>query len=347
VSASPDNTLAESAPKLAGSGATPPPAADRGAQGSGVLGWVARYAVVGIWVLICVIYGLAEPSKFLDIHTFQTIFSSQTPLVLLTMALLCTICVGEFVDLSIASILGLSAVIVPVLSVLHGWNVWAASGVALAAAVAAGALNGLLVVYLGVDVIVVTLGMGTLLLGVALWVTHLSQQGGLPASYGSWVNNEVFGLPLSFYYGLAVVLVFAYVLAFTPLGRHIRAIGSNRDVSRLAGVRVNRIRMGAFIFGGLLAGLGGVLNVASLGGYDPNSSQTYLLPTFAATFLGTAVVQLGKFNPIGTFIGIYFLETGIIGLQLLGVEGWVSDVFYGGVLVIAVSVTTVIRNRQT
>jgi ribose transport system permease protein len=61
--------------------------------------------------------------------------------------------------------------------------------------------------------------------------------------------------------------------------------------------------------------------------------------------LGTAVIQPGRFNPIGTFVAIYFLATGIIGLELLGAAGWVSDVFYGGVLVIAVTVATVLRRR--
>jgi ribose transport system permease protein len=63
--------------------------------------------------------------------------------------------------------------------------------------------------------------------------------------------------------------------------------------------------------------------------------------------LGTAVIQPGRFNPIGTFVAIYFLATGIIGLELLGASGWVSDVFYGGVLVIAVTIATVIRRRLT
>ena len=68
---------------------------------------------------------------------------------------------------------------------------------------------------------------------------------------------------------------------------------------------------------------------ASVGGFDPNSSPTYLLPALSATFLGTAVIKPGRFNPMGTMVAIYFLVTGIVGLQLLGYTGWVSDVFYG------------------
>ena len=71
-----------------------------------------------------------------------------------------------------------------------------------------------------------------------------------------------------------------------------------------------------------------------------------LLPIFAATFLGTAILQPGRFNPLGTLLAVYFLATGVLGLQLLGASSWVSSVFYGGVLVLAVTLSTVLRNRS-
>ena len=89
-----------------------------------------------------------------------------------------------------------------------------------------------------------------------------------------------------------------------------------------------------------------VLLVAGLGGFDPSSSTAYLLPALSAVFLGTATVQPGRFNPIGTLIGIYFLATGILGLQLAGLGGWIEDVFYGAALVIAVAVSHLIRRRR-
>lgn len=307
----------------------------------------SRFAVLGIWVLLAGLYIVLDGKLFFSTSTLQTIFDSQTDLVFLALALLCTLCVGEFVDLSVASIFGLSAVIIPVLAVNHGWNVWLASLVALGAGTFAGVVNGVLVVFLGISTIVVTLGMSTLLLGIALWMTNLSEVTGLPTSFQGWVNHTILGLPLGFYYGVAATLIFGYVLAFMPLGRHVRAVGSNQEVSRLAGVRVRRIRFGAFVIAGTLAAVAGILTSASIGGFDPNSSQTYLLPTFAAVFLGTAVLQPGRFNPLGAWIAVYFLETGIIGLELLGAASWVSDVFYGAVLVIAVALTTLIRRRRS
>jgi ribose transport system permease protein len=199
----------------------------------------------------------------------------------------------------------------------------------------------------GVNTIVVTLGMSTLLSGIALAIAHLSAVSGLSASFGQLALANVWGLPVSFYYGLGLAVAFAYLLAFTPLGRHMQFVGANREVSRLAGVRVSLIRFGAFVAAGGICGVGGVVVSAGLGGFDPTTSITYLLPTVSAVFLGTAAVRPGRFNPLGTIIGLYFLATGILGLQELGFSGWISDVFYGAALVVAVTLTTLLRKRAS
>jgi ribose transport system permease protein len=307
--------------------------------------FAGRHALVGVWVLVAGFFAVVEPGTLLTSGTFQTIFGSQQALVFLGMAAVVTFAVGEF-DLSISAILGLAATLVPVLVVVHGWSPLMASVAAVAACMAVGALNGFIVVVLGIDAIITTLGMGTFILGITSGFSHSEAVSGLSNSFGNVANTVVaLGLPISFFYGLALALLIAYVMRFTALGRHMAFVGANREVARLAGVRVARIRIGAYVTSGLLCGLGGVLVAASVGGFDPNSSPTYLLPALSATFLGTAVIKPGRFNPMGTLVAIYFLVTGIVGLQLLGYTGWVSDVFYGAALVIAVIVSTITRRR--
>lgn len=321
----------------------------RQAVGSTLAKLAERFGIIGLWGLMIGVYSALEPSLFDTKGTFQTIFGfGAVAYVFLSMAFLCTVIVGEFVDLSVASILGLCATIVPVLAVFEHFNVVVASVIAVAVGVSAGAINGLLIVFLGVNTIVVTLGMSTLLTGIALAIAHVGPVSGLSISFGKLALANVGGLPVSFFYGIALTLAFAYVLAFTPLGRHMQFVGANREVSRLAGVRVNAIRFGAFIAAGALCGIGGVVVSAGLGGFDPGSSVTYLLPTVSAVFLGTAVIRPGRFNPIGAFVAVYFLATGILGLQLLdNGAGWISDVFYGAALIVAVLLTTLLRKRTT
>jgi len=332
-------TAAVPAPSTGGPAAGP-------ARGMHVGAFLARFAVVGVWIAVAVLFGILRPDTFLTDGTVTVIFGSQQALVFLTAALLCTIIIGEFVDMSVASNFGFSAIFVSVMTVNHGWNVWVAAIGAVVLSSLIGALNGFLVVKVGVNTIVVTLGMSTLLLGIALWMSNLMPVSGLPSSFQKISSTEVLGLPISFYYGLALMFGFAYLLHFTPLGRNMRFVGESREVSRLAGVRVVRVRWGAFTIAGLIAGVGGVLSAASTGGFDPNVSQMYLLPIFAATFLGTAILQPGRFNPLGTLIAVYFLATGVLGLQLLGATSWVSNVFYGGVLVVAVTISTLLHDRS-
>jgi ribose transport system permease protein len=307
----------------------------------------SRYAVIGVWVLLIVVYAIAKPGVFLTTSSFESILNGQYALVFMAMALLCTIIVGEFVDLSVPSVFGLAATILPVLVVNHHWGVWPAAVAAVLGALVCGAVNGLLVVVAGVNTIVVTLGMGTLLTGIALWMSNLNTIVLPSTNFSKIAIFPVGGLYISFFYGAALALAFAYLLGFTPLGRHMRFVGASREVSRLSGVRVNRIRFGSFVAASALSGIGAVVTVAAIGSYNATTSDSYLLPVFASVFLGTAVIDPGRFNPIGTWIGIYFLTTGITGLEDLGLQTWVSDVFYGGVLVIAVTMATLLRRRTS
>ena len=327
--------------------AAPRPGPARPAAGLQIRHFASRYAVLGVWALLIVVYTIAKPGVFMTRSSFESIFNGQYALVFMTMALLCTIIVGEFVDLSVPSVFGFAATILPVLVTNHHWPVWAAAVVAVLGALACGVVNGLLVVVARVNTIVVTLGMGTLLTGIALWMSNLNTIVLPPSGFAKIAILPVGGLYISFFYGAAVALAFAYVLGFTPLGRHMRFVGASREVSRLSGVRVNRIRFGSFVAASAFSGVGAVVTVAAIGSYNATTSDSYLLPVFASVFLGTAVIQPGRFNPIGTWIGIYFLTTGITGLEQLGLQTWVSNVFYGGVLVIAVTIATLLRRRTT
>ena len=96
----------------------------------------------------------------------------------------------------------------------------------------------------------------------------------------------------------------------------------------------------------VLGALAGVVYAGTIGAADPNSGLTYLLPAFAAAFLGATSIQPGRFNPIGSVIAVYFLVTGITGLSILGVSTFVQDLFYGGALIVAVTLSQLVRGRE-
>lgn len=305
----------------------------------------SKYALVLVWGVMALVYYLMMPDTFGTVGAARQIFAGQPVLVFLALSALLTLVVAEF-DLSVASIMGLAATIIPVLSGLHGVNVWLSCLIALVACAAAGAVNAFFVVVIGVSSMVVTLGTGTLLIGLSQWLSSSNVVSYQDPTFSRLAVEQVAGMPASFYYGIGAVLFFAYVLGHTPLGRYMLFVGANREVSRLAGVRVDAIRIGAYIVSSLVAGFAGIILVSTLGGFDPTSSMQFLLPALAAVFLGTTVVSPGQFNPIGMMIAIWFLWTGIFGLQLLGVAGWVQNVFYGGGLVTAVALAKIVRDRN-
>lgn len=143
------------------------------------------------------------------------------------------------------------------------------------------------------------------------------------------------GLPLSFYYGLALCTVAWYVLEFTAPARRLLFIGRGREVARLSGVRVARGRWLALVASATLAALAGVLYAGTTGSADPSSGASFLLPAYAAAFVGATSIVPGRFNPWGSVMAVYFLATGITGLELLGAASFVQQLFYGGALVIA------------
>lgn len=306
--------------------------------------FLARFAFLGAWALMIVIFWAIEPN-YMSWTTFKAVLSGEQALVFLGLGLLVVLIVGE-IDLSGSAILGLSATIVLVMNVLHGVNVVVASLVAVLAGVLIGVINGFIVVRLKVSPFVVTLGMSTLIVGIAMAISDLRSLSGLSDDFAEVSRTLVLGLPISFYYGLLAMLFFAYVLYRTPLGRRMQFIGANPSVARLAGVQVHRIKFLSFVFAGFISGLGGVIMVAGLGGFNASSSNVFLLPVIASVFLSTAVFDPGKFNPLGVLAAIYFLRSGVIGLQVIGLAEWVKNLFYGGVLVLAVTASTLLHQRR-
>jgi len=293
-----------------------------------------RFGLLASWLVLIIVYSVMIPHVFLTTANFRTIFSSQAVLLILTLGLVPALAAGEY-DLSAAGVLGVALVLVGWLNVVHGWPIVPTVVVAIAAGLIVGLLNALFIVVVGIDSIVVTLGMGTLLAGVAIGINNLSV-GGISPALVSFAGTQLFGLQLVFYYALLLTILLWYVLAYTPLGRYLYFVGAGRNVARLTGIRVDLIRAGSLVVASLVSAITGVLLAGVLGSADPTTGPTFLLPAFAGAFLGSTTITPGRFNAWGSFIAVYFLVTGITGLELLGFSGWIEQVFYGGSLVVAV-----------
>lgn len=311
--------------------------------------WIDRgekYGLIIAWLVVIAIFGALRPDTFLSWANFSTIFGSQAVLVVVTLGLIIPLTAGDY-DLSIASVLTMSSLLTAVLNVNHGWPIAAAVAAALLAGLAVGVANAAIILYFRIHSLIVTLGMGTFIHGVTLWFSNSQTISGIDmALIRAVIITRVFGIPLAFYYALATALVIWYVFSYTAAGQRLLFVGRGREVARLSGIRVDRVRFLALVTSAGLGAFAGVLYAGTTGAADPNSGLTYLLPAFAAAFLGATSINPGRFNAIGSVIAVYFLVTGITGLSILGISTYVQDLFYGGALIVAVALSQLVRGRE-
>lgn len=306
---------------------------------------VERFGLVGVWLLVILFFGIKAPSTFLTFNNFSTMFGSQAVLLMLTLGLLIPLTAGDY-DLSVASVLTLSAMLIAYLNVNHGWPIGLAILAGIAAGLCVGLVNGVVITFFSIDSLIVTLGTGTVLNGIVLWVSGSNTISGISnVLVNLSVEQRFLGISLEFYYGLALTVLLWYFFEYTAPGRRVLFVGRGRSVARLSGLRVERIRVGALVASGGISALAGALYAGTIGAADPTSGLAYLLPAFAAAFLGTTAIVPGRFNPWGSFTAVYFLVTGITGLTILGAENYVQDLFYGIALVVGVVLSQVARWR--
>jgi ribose transport system permease protein len=304
------------------------------------------FALLGATVVLGAVFGVLEPASFLSWANISTMLGSQAVLVVLGLTLIIPLTAGDF-DLSIASTLTLSAMMLAVLNAQMGWSIFAAMGLALLAGAAVGVVNAAFILYFRIPSLIVTLGTGTFINGLVLWISDSNTISGIDGRLVDWVVvRRVFGIPLAFYDALLLCVVIWYVFGYTSMGRRLLFVGRGREVARLSGIRVERVRFFCLVLSGMLSAAAGILYAGTIGAADPLSGTTFLLPAFAAAFLGATSIDPGKFNAWGTLIAVYFLVIGITGLTMLGIQTFVQNLFYGGALVLAVALSQLVRKRE-
>jgi ribose transport system permease protein len=298
------------------------------------------------WLVILLAFSMLRPHTFPTVANAADILGSQAVIAVLTLGVLLPMTTGDF-DMSIASNLTLSSMLIAILNVNHHVPILLSILAALVLGAGIGLFNGVVTTWFGIDPFIVTLGSGTIANGVTLWISGSNTISGISGSLTRAVVGDHFlKIPLEFYYGLAVCIVIWLFLERTRSGRLFLVVGQGRAVARLSGIRVARVRIAALTASGVVGALAGILYAGTSGAADPTSGTQLLLPAFAGAFLGATAIKPGRFNAWGSFTAVYFLVTGISGLQMLGAQSYVQDLFYGGALVVAVGLSRLVRRRE-
>jgi ribose transport system permease protein len=295
-----------------------------------------RFSGLYVWAALILVFALWVPNTFLRLNNVTIILGNEAITAMLALGIIIPLAAGVF-DLSFAGVCGV-AVAVTAWAQVSGFNPLVAAVLAIAAATLIGIVNGVVVVRLKVNSFIATLGMSSLLLAAAYWITDGKQiVEGFSETFLDLGNLQLIGIPLPFYAMLVLAVIIYILVEYLPVGRYLYAAGGNPVAARLAGVRVDRIVFGSLVASSLIAGVTGVVLAARIGTASPDIGPSYLLPAFSAVFLGSTQIRPGRVNVIGTLIAVYLLATGVKGLQLAGAPSYTDDLFNGAVLIIAVA----------
>src|SRR3954470_22866743 len=303
-----------------------------------------RVGAVYVWLGIIVLFSIWVPDTFPTAATAKQILNSNAITALGALAITIPLAARVF-DLSFAGVMTLTGVAVAHLIAVNGVPLVPAILIALAIGIGVGVINAVVVVVMRIDSFIGTLATGSLIAALITMLTHEvpitdAKLGGAFASIG---QTTIAGITLPVFYCAAVSVAIWSLLAHTAAGRRLYATGFNPDAARLAGVGVDRLRFASLVASGGLAGATGIVLASTLGSGSPSAGTPYLLPSFAAAFLGATQLKHGRFNAGGTVIAVLLLGTGVTGLALANAPQWAGSMFVGIVLIAALAVTGIQR----
>jgi ribose transport system permease protein len=306
-----------------------------------------KFSGIYVWALLVVIFSLWIPDLFLSWDNFTTILTFQAISTIVALGLIIPVAAGAF-DLTIAGTLTVSACFTAWALLNHKGVVFACGG-AIIIGVIIGLANSLVVVKLKVDSFIGTLGMSSILAAVAYMISGGGQEvlpevGYLP--FLNFARATWFGVSASVYYAGILAIIIWWILEYTPGGRYLYAVGGNPVAARLAGVKVGRVVMMSFIASAVVSSFAGIVYLAQNANAAPDSGTNYLLPAFSAVFLGATQIRPGRVNVLGTLVAILLLATGVTGLQLGGAPTYVTQLFNGAALIIAMALAARTARRR-
>jgi ribose transport system permease protein len=307
--------------------------------GTNALELLGRYGLPLILLLVLVLFSVWKGSEFFSWSNFKATFTDQAVILMVALGAMMPLIVGEF-DLSVGANAGLAAIFAVGFSSMQDITPWVAIMLAVLISGGVGLINGLIVTRLRVNSFVATLGVATAIGGFGELYTHELDLQGAPAGLESIGRTTVASLPMTVIVAIVVAFALLVVLQYLPAGRQLLAVGSNRRAAELTGVRPERQIILAFVAAGVIVGVGGALYGANLGAASNSTGPTLLLPAFAGAFLGSTTISPGRFNVIGTIVGVLLLAFLVTGLEQVGVAPWVQPVVQGGALIAAVALSS-------
>ena len=296
-------------------------------------------------IVLCVFLSVSTDT-FLSMRNFLNVMDQITVLGVMAIGMTFVILIGG-IDLSVGSVLALSAMVMGFLGNRIGISFPVAIVAALIASSLAGFASGLMITRLNMPPFIATLAMMSIARGIASIITNGEQIVGFPDWFSDLAITRHWGFLSA---TVATMLVFTAItwvfLKYRPAGRSLYAIGGSAEVARLAGVRVEAATLWVYTFCAFTAGVAGVILSARLDSAQPSSGLGYELDTIAAVVIGGASLSGGVGSIAGTAVGVLIIGFLRNGLNLLHVSPFVQQVVIGLVIALAVAADTFRKKRN-
>lgn len=319
-----------------------------------IMNTLRRYGTLIGFAIILLVFWVNLPDTFMTARNWLNISQQLSMLMVVAAGMSIVMVMGDF-DLSVGSMASLAGIVAAVL-LAADYPIWVAVSAALLAGLIGGAFNGVLVSLIGILPFVATLATLTIFSGAAFILSGGKTISGraIPEAFGNFARE---GIPLGEIGGIALslpnltilaaltVLVVWVLLEQTTFGRRLYAIGGNAEAAHLSGVAVRRLKLAAFALTGFTAALAGLMYASRVASANPTQGSGLMLNAIAAVFLGMTMSEHNEPRVLGTVIGVLILGVLDNGLTQMAVDSYVRQILVGGIIVLAVAMSSFSRRR--
>ncbi|GAB4520663.1 MAG: ABC transporter permease [Anaerolineae bacterium] len=308
--------------------------------------WLRTWeALLAVLLVVVVALNLRLAPNYLSPNNLVDIFELSIEKVIVALIMTLIIINGE-IDLSVASVMGLSASLVAYLY-QNGTAIEVAMLAALVVGVICGLVNGFWVAYVGLPSLAVTLAGLIGYRGLARILLEQNSVGGFPQWFNDLGQRGFIGtVPLSVLLFFILLIVFTVILHYSAFGRYVFIIGNNKEAARFAGVRVRRVKMTLFVVSALIAALAGIFYAMRLGTVRADAAEGFELDIVTIVLLGGVSIFGGKGTMIGVGLSILLVLNIRNGMNLATLTGHIQTSVIGVLLILSVLVPNLAQDAQ-
>jgi simple sugar transport system permease protein len=316
-----------------------------------IANWLRELALVPVIILLLIIGSFVNPA-FFTASNFINVAQESAALGTVVVAETLILLTGKF-DLSLQSTYGLAPMVGAWLIVSKdgqglgtNWNPYLGIAIVLLIGLVVGTINGFLVIKLGFNAFIFTLAMLILLAGIQVGIVGGRTVYHLPPAFIYLGSQYILGIPVSVWVCAAIFLVAGLFLRYHRIGRAIYAIGGNTEAARAAGIQVDRVRIGVFIVGGILAALAGLMTAGQVVAVTADQGNNLIFSVFAAAVIGGVSLDGGRGRILGALTGVILLALVTNLLVLSQIQTFWIDAANGLIILIALAIARVIGTEN-